>query len=266
MSSGIQNEVTVVIPCYNQAKYLPCAVESAVKQTCLAGEIIIINDGSTDNFAKVAGIILKRYAGYRIRVINQKNQGLAAARNAGIRRARGQYILPLDADDLLHPKMIETLKKALNENPKVGIVYTDILTFGYRHYGKMRRKHSLDWDPQRILFENLLPYCSLFRKEVWRKVGGYSPYSAGNDAGYEDWGFWISCAEHGFIGKRIPGHYFYYRLKKKSMFTAAQRKHDVLAAKIVLRHAACYSKGEVAKAKFIIARANEKNRLNSSGF
>ena len=102
----IKNDlVSIIIPCYNQAQYLEEAVNSAIKQTYPNIEIIIVNDGSTDNTQEIALSLQKKHPEI-IKVITQVNKGLSEARNTGIRESLGEYILPLDADDILDLKMI----------------------------------------------------------------------------------------------------------------------------------------------------------------
>lgn len=87
--------ISIIIPCYNHAHYLPFAVQSVLAQTCAQWEAIVVDDGSTDDTRTVAA----RFSDPRVRYHYQENQGLSAARNAGIRIARGDYLAFLDADD-----------------------------------------------------------------------------------------------------------------------------------------------------------------------
>lgn len=104
--------VSVIIPCYRQAHYLPAALESVFAQTYLSVEIVVVNDGSDDDTEVVA----RRYAD-RIRYVWKPNGGLSSARNAGIAAATGDYLLFLDADDLLHPDAISRLIEAVQHRP-----------------------------------------------------------------------------------------------------------------------------------------------------
>ncbi|MEI6226502.1 MAG: glycosyltransferase, partial [Deltaproteobacteria bacterium] len=98
--------VSVVIPCFRQAHYLEECVASVVAQESRDWEIVIVDDGSPDDTAEVAHRIIERHPDRAIRLVRQANGGLADARNAGVRESRGAYVLPLDADDLLDPRMI----------------------------------------------------------------------------------------------------------------------------------------------------------------
>ncbi|MFN3531094.1 MAG: glycosyltransferase [Candidatus Brocadia sp.] len=237
--------VSVIIPCYNQAHFLPEAVESVVNQNYKNWECIIINDGSLDNTAQVAESLIQKHPEYHIRLINQINQGLSCARNAGIKVSRGKYILPLDADDLIHPEMLQKTVSLLETHPEIAIAYTDV-----RHFGCVNRIICAEeYDFKRLRFKNHLNYCSLYRREVWESVGGYNPNMIW---GYEDWDFWISCGEKGYYGRRIPEPLFMYRVKKSSMYTKALEHHSELMAQIVINHPNLYDEKSRLEAKEIL--------------
>ena len=99
------SRVSIIIPCYNYADYLTETVKSCVRQTLDDLEIIIINDGSPDNTEAVALDLISQFPERDIQLINQENQRLSASRNNAIRQCTGQYVLPLDADDLFEPEM-----------------------------------------------------------------------------------------------------------------------------------------------------------------
>src|ERR687885_1823430 len=108
--------VTGVIPCYNQAHFLGEAIESVLAQSYTHFEIIVVDDGSTDNTSEVA----TRYP--KVRCIRQDNQGLAAARNAGLRVSEGTYLVFLDADDRLLPDALEVGLECLEAYPECAFV------------------------------------------------------------------------------------------------------------------------------------------------
>jgi glycosyltransferase involved in cell wall biosynthesis len=112
--------VSVVIPCYKQAHFLSEAIESVLRQTYPAVEIIVVDDGSPDDTAEVAS----RYQ--RIRCIRQENQGIAGARNMGYRTSTGAYLIFLDADDRLTPTAVETHLRCFSDHPDAGFVVGDI--------------------------------------------------------------------------------------------------------------------------------------------
>jgi glycosyltransferase involved in cell wall biosynthesis len=245
----------VIIPCYQQANYLPEAVESVLEQTFQNFEIIIVNDGSPDHTSGVAKQLIDAYPNRRIRLIEKDNGGLASARNFGIERAKGDYIIPLDADDKLHPEMLASAVWHLDNHRNISIVYTDALYFGRNE----KYVNAGEFDLRTLCRENQLSYCCLYRRDVWKAVGGYSTNMV---HGYEDWDFWIGCAEQGCNAYKIPQSLFLYRVKEESMFTKAKAHDQELRAQIVLNHRKSYSSAEVKRAEQIIERTEYTQREN----
>jgi glycosyltransferase involved in cell wall biosynthesis len=116
MHNGNPPLVSVIITSYNQAHFLNDAIESVLTQTYSRFEIVVVDDGSTDNAAEVVA----RYPG--VRYMRQDNQGLSAARNTGLRESNGAYLTFLDADDRYLPSALETGVNCLREHPKCGFV------------------------------------------------------------------------------------------------------------------------------------------------
>jgi FkbM family methyltransferase len=238
--------VSVIIPCYNQAHFLSDAVISVVKQTYLNWECIIVNDGSPDNTSDIARQLIAKHSGKNIRLLGKPNGGLSDARNAGIAEARGKYILPLDSDDLIHPQMLEKTVTVLESQTEFSFAYTDQIYFG----AEEKQVRCLEYDFKTHLAKNYFAYCTLYLRTVWETVGGYK---TSMKWGYEDWEFWISCGEKGFVGRRVPELLFYYRVKENSMVTQA-REHDAeLKAQIILNHPELYTPENIEWAKKIIA-------------
>ena len=141
--------VSVIIPCYNQAHFLPEAIESVLAQTYPHFEIVVINDGSSDNSAEVAA----RYPS--IRYVDQENQGLSAARNTGLRESQGNYLVFLDADDRLLPRALEAGLACLNAHPECAFV-----SGGYR---SIREDGTILPEPRRDRAESH-HYAALLRR------------------------------------------------------------------------------------------------------
>src|SRR5918998_3304628 len=112
-----QSVVSVIIPCYNQGRFLSEAIESVLAQTYPHVETIVVDDGSTDDTSNIAA----RYSG--VRCIRQGNQGLAAARNTGLGESKGGYLVFLDADDRLLPNALETGLECLKAHPECALAY-----------------------------------------------------------------------------------------------------------------------------------------------
>jgi len=219
-------QVTVIIPCYNQGQYVDDAVASVRAQTFQDYEIIIIDDGSTDDTRD----LLKVYGEEKIRVLTTTNQGLASARNNGIKEALGKYILPLDADDTIYPSYIEKAVGLLNERVELGIVYCEAGLFGAVETTWRLPEFSL----KEILLDNVIFCTAMFRKSDWEKVGGYDP---GMIYGWEDYDFWLSLIERGRKVYQIPEILFSYRVTSDSMVRSKERWQKVAMFKRIFeRH------------------------------
>lgn len=226
--------VSVVIPCFGQAAFLPDAVESVIAQTLTDWEIIIVDDGSPDDAAAVASRLIAAHPGHRIRLIRQPNAGVATARNNAVEAALGRYILPLDADDMIAPTMLQKTVSILEARPEVAIAYTDLQQFGKG----TERITASDLDPLILPDANQLNYCSLYRREVWEAVGGYD---ADMVHGHEDWDFWLGAVERGYRAQRITEALFLYRIGPGVRFADATAHDRELRAVMRRNHPATYS-------------------------
>jgi len=216
-------KVSVVITCHNYGRYLRDAVESVVAQTYSDFEIIIVDDGSTDDTRDVAASLAAGYPGHGITVIGQENQGAAAARNNGIAAGKGEYIVSLDADDMLKPTFLEKTVGLLEKNPSVGIAYTSMELCGDVDGLSSTIVTCEEYDFTTLAERNILPSCNLFRREAWIKAGGYKRL-----IGAEDWELWISMGEAGYYGKLVPEPLFLHRLHGRSKYSiTSRRKTDV---------------------------------------
>ncbi len=160
--------VSIVIPCYNQAHFLPEAIETVLQQTYTQHEIIVVDDGSTDNTAETA-------QKYPVRYIYQSNQGLPAARNTGIRLSRGEFIVLLDSDDRLFPHALECGLRVLEAYPNCMMASGDF-SFVSANGTWMRpsgRQIVTENHYQALLRSNFIEMTAtcLFRKEIFNQVG-----------------------------------------------------------------------------------------------
>lgn len=194
-------EVSVIIPCYNQGQFVNEAVQSVLNQTLQDFEIIIVNDGSTDENTIN---ILKQYSYPKLKVINTANFGVVQARNTGIQNASGRYILPLDADDKIADSYLERCVHVLDQNQETGIVYCNAEFFGSQNGVWQLPKYS----ESRMLWTNCVFCTAMYRKEDWQKVNGYNQNMI---YGYEDWNFWLSFIENGIKVYKLEEILFFYR-------------------------------------------------------
>lgn len=201
-------QVSIVVPCYNQAQYLSEALQSVLDQTYTHWECIIVNDGSPDDTEIVAKSWLDKDA--RFKYVYQQNGGLSSARNFGISQALGEYILPLDADDKISKDYVFLVIKAFQEDVSLKVVYSKVEKFG---------EESGIWElPEFSLFnlaQSNMIFCSaLFRKKDWETIGGYDKNMK---FGWEDWEFWIALLKNGGTVKKMTEVCFFYRMKSGSM-------------------------------------------------
>jgi glycosyltransferase involved in cell wall biosynthesis len=194
--------VSIVIPVFNAGQYLREALEGAVGQTHSDVEVIVVDDGSTDRTTRDLLDAAGRHA--RVTVLRTANGGPARARNFGVENARGEYVLPLDADDRIAPSFVERTLPVLEANPDVGVVHTWVGLFG-RHHGT--------WRTGPLALPELLTRCtihvsSLFRRRLWSDVGGWDPQFVET---MEDWDFWLSAVERGWTGRCVPEVLTHYR-------------------------------------------------------
>lgn len=196
-------KVSIIIPCYNKAPYVAEAIESAIKQTYENIEIICVDDASTDNSADIIKGYAERYDNIKF-IDFKENKGVIAARNTAIEKAIGDYILPLDADDIIADTYVEKAAKILSSRADIGIVYCKAEMFG--------KKNNLwklpEYQFPDILYRNCIFCTALFRKSDFIKAGGYKPYM---DRGCEDWDLWLSLIENGCRVYSIDEILFKYR-------------------------------------------------------
>ena len=225
--------ISVIIPCYNYARFLPEAVESVVRQTYPGVETIIVNDGSPDNTVEIAEELIAKFPGHRIRLINQENLGISAARNTGIEVSACDYYLPLDADDILLPGCLERLLDVTEEDPAADFAYPWSERFGNDPGLDVRGEFT-----RKVLLVNQGPSCvALIKKSAWRRAGGYKTVMT---MGYEDWEFYHSLFEAGCKGVVVPEVLFLYRRHGPSRADSANRHILEVTRRIKLLHPRMY--------------------------
>jgi glycosyltransferase involved in cell wall biosynthesis len=225
--------VSVIVPCYQQAEFLGDAVDSVVAQTWTDWEIVIVDDGSKDATVETALRLIEKYPDRRISLLKQPNQGVSYARNNAIAASTGRYILPLDADDMLVPQMLEKTVALLESDRSVSIAYTDYEWFGV----ESRMVTTGVWTTNAMCVMNQLGYCCLYRRGTWAGVGGYNP----GQSHYEDWDFWLACIEKGFTAKRVPESLFLYRLRPGTRTEEALLHHSELLRELAANHPSLFT-------------------------
>ncbi len=267
-------KVSVVITCFNLGEYLPEALDSISLYVGPAEvEVIIVNAGSTDGrtVEVLAGLDRSRYT-----IVDQANMGLANARNNGIARANGTYIMSRDADNRIRPEFLERSIEILDNGPEVGVVFGDHMYFGAR---EGRRKVGA-YGFERLVRMNYIDACACYRRSVWEQVGGYDEHMP--HMGWEDWDFWLRCSVAGVTFRYVEEVFFDYRVREGSMiagtlahekeltayifakpqlrFLAAMRRHY-----LQLLHAAQQQPADRELVRILLARLRGKLRRSTGG-
>ena len=225
-------KVSVIVTCFNLGAYLDEAVDSALTQTFQDLEVMIVDDGSTDEPTRR---LLVNYQRPRTRVIRTENRGLSAARNAGAAATSGEYLCMLDADDRLEPTMIEKSVAALNDDASIVFVSHWLRTFGDEVWELTPTRCDL----AKLLDTNTLNGAALVRRQAFNVVGGFDESMR---EGCEDWDFWISLLERGFQGRILPEVLFNYLRRQGSMSRLMMEtdRHPRIYAQLAIKHAQAY--------------------------
>ncbi len=228
-------KISIIIPCFNQGHFINEALDSVFKQTYTNWEIIIVNDGSDDGLTEQ---ILLDINGPKVKIIHIENSGLATARNIGISHSVGEYILPLDADDKIHPLYLAKALSIFEQNQAISIVYSKAEYFG----NKTGVFELPDFDINVMLKQNLIFCSAIYSREMFNKVGGYNPNMK---YGWEDWDLWLSFIELDACIYKIDETMFYYRKHESSMVEEISKnisKRQYLEQQLVKNHIDLYFK------------------------
>jgi len=231
-------DVSVVIPCYNQSSYLERAIGSINRQVAAPREVIVVDDASPDNCKEAVEKVRQMFPSLTVKYVrHEENKGLSAARNTGIKEASSEWILPLDADDAIRPRMISACSDKFE---LADVVYTDVWLM------KEYRVNSMSFDRETITkHRNCLVCTSFFKKSLWESIGGYDETMK---EGYEDWNFWLSAIEQDAKFVKQPGPLFVYdNTRSDSMVKHSQIHHVRLFEEMKAKHPELYGRREPAQ-------------------
>ncbi|MBZ0168994.1 glycosyl transferase [Candidatus Methylomirabilis lanthanidiphila] len=226
-------DVSVIIPCHNIGEFLDECIESVVAQDIADMEIIVVDDGSTDPYTlEVLSRLPETYRGISVVRVAHRNVGLA--RNAGFARSSGDFILFVDADDVLGERFLTTTLDGLRRRQDCGVAFTDVKLFG---------QVSGMWYTGPFLFagelyfDNYLQYCSLIRRRVIEVYGGFDAMP-----GHADWDFWIKLYKNGVRFLKVHDVYAWYRKRENSMLARIRSQRPHLINRLILNHKEVYSR------------------------
>jgi glycosyltransferase involved in cell wall biosynthesis len=219
---------TIVMPAYNAAATIGPAIRSVLGQTRGDFELVVIDDGSTD---ETAARVQAFESDSRVILVRQENCGLPVARNVGIAHGTGRLVSMLDSDDLWLPGYLEAMGAALGSNPDAGFAYTDAWLLD-DETRRVQRASAMAWqdppdpppaEPESFLAEllrrNFVFTSATVRREVLEEVGSYRE----SLEAAEDYELWLRIAAHGYRGVRVGGRLAVYRRRAGSLSTDGVR-------------------------------------------
>lgn len=222
-------KLSIIVPNHNYGRFLPRLFAALSAQTLGLGsvEIQFVDDQSTDDSLDVATTLgnalpCARFEAYSLPRVGRPGP----VRNSGLTRAHGEYLICLDPDDIPAPEYLETCAQTLDQDPSLGLAYTDFLLAE----GETTRKIRLpEFDPELLRTQNIVAPTAMFRRGVWEKSRGFR-----RDTAYEDWDFWVQAAQNGFTGKRIP-KVLYTHCVHGANYSLAARAEDGRAKALIVR-------------------------------
>ena len=225
--------LSIVISCYNDANYIEQAVSSALNQTYSNKEIIVIDDGS--NIETKA--VLKKLEPKITILITQDNQGQSIARNNGIRKAKGEYILNLDSDDFFEITFCEKAINKFEEDQEIAIVTCNVNRFNTS--GSIDIFFPNGGFLNNFLFSNSAMGSSMFKRKDWERCGGYEEKLP--ILGLEDWEFYIQILKLGGYAYVIEETLFNYQVRENSTTDRIRELRLDKFKHIIMKHKQLYS-------------------------
>jgi glycosyltransferase involved in cell wall biosynthesis len=214
--------VSIIIPCYNAASFVRDALDSALAQDYDALEIIVVNDGSTDDLETRLAPYMRNP---RVKILAQENRGLSAARNRGIHASRGVYLKFLDADDWLRRDAVSKQVAAFQNNPALGLVYCDVQRVDAAgkpldDYSIANTRRILNGDilPSLLVGGYFTPNTVLVPRAVLDHVGLFDETLSAR----EDYQLWLRIACEGYLAYFVPEKLAYYRRHASNMTNDAE--------------------------------------------
>lgn len=222
--------ISVIVPCYNQAAFLPDALQSLLDQKYSNWECIIVNDGSPDNTEEVALQWVNK--DNRIKYFKKENTGVCDTRNFGAKQAAGEFIVPLDGDDKLGPHYFAEAIETFTADPQVKLIYSDTILFGDRNEKLINKEFVFE----NMVTENQIFNSAIFRRADFLEVGGYNTNMVD---GIEDWDFYLSLIKPADKVVKLNAFHYYYRIKavsRSASINTHKQKNDAMLLQMFKNH------------------------------
>ncbi len=192
-----------MVRCHNYGRFLPEALASVCDQSRRVDEVVVVNDGSTDDTGSVLDEFRRRLPQLVV-VERHPARGPARSFNDGVERSTGDLVVALDADDRLSPRFVERLAGVM-EDPAVDFAYCGEHVFGLEESDRPAKPFDVD----ELMRENFVHVSAMFRRWVFEATGGFRPEF--DALGLEDWEFWVHAVERGAVGRAVEGCRLDYR-------------------------------------------------------
>lgn len=233
------SSVSIVIPSRNYGHFLGQALESALAQTWSDKDVLVVDDGSTDNTADIVHSF-----GSRVRYVRTTGLGAYGARNFSLDHVQGDFFLNLDADNVLSPDFIEKTICFFQEgnDPALGFVYSQRELFG----DSTGFSSYPEFDPQLLKFSNYVDMCSLVRMDLVRRFR----FDESFNSGCGDHDFFLTLASHGYCGTLVDEPLLKYRVHNQSITSGVRRRYDhvPIMKRLIAKHHTLYSPAEKRRA------------------
>lgn len=220
--------VSIIIPCYNYGHFLHEAVESALNQTYHNVEVVIVDDGSTDDTRAIAKVLASKHSS--LKYVYRKNGGLSAARNTGIDVSSGKYIVFLDSDDKLKPKFVAKCIDALSHHSTASYAYSQMQLFG----ADDKITNYPDFDVEKLKQDNFINASAFFHASVFENIR----YDERLRSGFEDWELYLALAESKKYGVLVDEPLLFYRKhgpESNSMTDRMIQSESILKTKLYIQ-------------------------------
>lgn len=230
VDAGDAPTVSVIVTVYNYAHVVTETLDSIVASEGVSFEVIVVDDHATDHSRAVVADFLDRHPEVPMLLLGKDaNEGLSAARNSGFERARGEFVMVMDADNHVYPTCLHRLVDTLREHDDAAAAYAILEDFG----DQRNVRSALAWDPARLCTANYIDAQAMWRRSAWEELGGYR---ADDDHvyGWEDWDLWLRLAARGgraVLRAEILGR---YRVQQGSMIALTNLATD--DAIVAMRH------------------------------
>lgn len=245
--------VSVIVPCFNSERFIAQTLNCILEIDYPNWECVVVNDGSTDHSQNIIDEFCSR--NIQFKSYKQENAGPSAARNFAIAKSKGEYILPLDADDLISKSYISEAINVFLKKPSVKLVYCNARKFGRKNkFWKLP-----DYSFSSLLIDNMIFCTAMYRRSDFLKTNGYDINFRN---GREDWEFWIEFLKSGGEVFKIEKVHFYYRTHKRSHNKNANKNIVAIRKQVYEKHKELYNNLIENPIQLIHEHAHYKKKYN----